>query len=75
MSRILFSKAKDGKGVVATGVEYIAGGTNSTIVVHAKKEVILSAGKAFYVDFPCAMVSFSPSGSLMTPQILELSGA
>ncbi|KAJ2935961.1 hypothetical protein H1R20_g1134, partial [Candolleomyces eurysporus] len=56
VSRIVFGKARDGKGLIATGVEYIVDGTNATTVVHAKKEVILSAG------------------SLMTPQILELSG-
>ncbi|KAJ2932023.1 hypothetical protein H1R20_g5072, partial [Candolleomyces eurysporus] len=56
VSRIVFSGAQDGKDVIATGVEYIVDGINSTTVVHAKKEVILSAG------------------SLMTPQILELSG-
>ncbi|RXW18833.1 hypothetical protein EST38_g7030 [Candolleomyces aberdarensis] len=56
VSRIVFSKAQDGKDVIATGVEYVVNGTNSATIVHAKKEVILAAG------------------SLMTPQILELSG-
>ncbi|KAJ2918908.1 hypothetical protein MD484_g1504, partial [Candolleomyces efflorescens] len=56
VSRIIFKKARDGQGVIATGVEYIVDGTNTTTIVQAKKEVILSAG------------------SLMTPQILELSG-
>ncbi|RXW18824.1 hypothetical protein EST38_g7023 [Candolleomyces aberdarensis] len=56
VSRIIFSEARDDKGVIATGVEYIVDGTNSTTVVHARREVILSAG------------------SLMTPQVLELSG-
>ncbi|KAJ2935768.1 hypothetical protein H1R20_g1325, partial [Candolleomyces eurysporus] len=37
VSRIVFSKAQDGEDVIATGVEYIVDGVNSTTVVHAKK--------------------------------------
>lgn len=46
--------------MIATGVEYIIDGTNTTTVVHATKEVILSAGKAFYeMKFMIDPISFT----------------
>ena len=41
-SRIIFADANGNADIIATGVEFIHGG--KTYAVHAKKEVVLSAG-------------------------------
>lgn len=45
VSRILFGTDEAGKDVTATGVEFLYGG--KTYVVHAQKEIILSAGQVY----------------------------
>ena len=42
VSQILFKDEKDGNDLVASGVEFLVDGKK--YVVHARKEVILSAG-------------------------------
>ncbi|KZT25860.1 GMC oxidoreductase [Neolentinus lepideus HHB14362 ss-1] len=70
-TKVVFQNATDASGnLVATGVQFVFG--RDTLTVNASKEVILSAGSypVHYGDRD----SKRPSGSVQSPQLLELSG-
>lgn len=58
MARILFADETAGNDLVATGVEFIH--NSNTYVVHAKKEVILSAGYVLARKFSLLCSSLTP---------------
>ena len=63
-----------GADLVARGIEFVVAGV--THVIHAEREVVLSASACPSSDWRAArvLIGLFWTGTLQTPQLLELSG-
>lgn len=72
VARVVLDPSADGSQYTATGVEFLHEGKQHT--VHAKKEVIISAGRVPPDRTICHSLIIDLDRTMKSPQILELSG-